>query len=407
VGAFRLRCLHKGHPGGLSVVLPPLILGDMVVGQTLFASHGTYNATPDSFSPQWYLDGAALTDETADTMLVLDAYVGSVITYKEVAHKSAYTDSSLNASSGTSAVTDINLTTPPAISSVTRTSASGDNTSAFGMQVSIAFGSNVYAGYMLRCQVWSTGIFDDDHLVQDIYYELTNDDVVSGANLPANLLAAGLTKIGATQYLGLTVYTTSPNGVGYSYTYSPPISPTDAVLALTWNPGDKASTVVLTSGNLDAANHSGSYAMVRATASKTSGKWYYEVKIVSLGNLGQTGWANASADLNNALGTDNNSVCNFFVGNVFYGGGSVGGGSIGSGAINDIMQMAVDIGAGKVWFGRNNSWDGNPAAGTGGYSVPGIVTFFPAFDAKDGEVLAQFTAASQTYSPPSGFMAIG
>jgi len=54
------------------------------------------------------------------------------------------------------------------------------------------------------------------------------------------------------------------------------------VSLITWNPNDKSSGVTLSNNNLTATivNHTNSY--LRATEGKTSGKWYWEVKIDSI-----------------------------------------------------------------------------------------------------------------------------
>lgn len=78
----------------------------------------------------------------------------------------------------------------------------------------------------------------------------------------------------------------------------------------------------------------------------------------------------------------------------------------------DVIQCAVDTNANKVWFGKNNAWNGDPAAGTGGVSPAGtnlqeglskpVVRLITA----SGQV-ARFRvlAADMVYSIPSGFVA--
>jgi hypothetical protein len=375
----------------------PTLSGDPVVGQTLYTSNGTWSGTVTSYTYQWFKDGAAISGETSDHYLILDMDVGSVFLCKVTAYNVGAASSPAS-SAATSAVTAIDLTS--AITAFTRTSTSGDNSSATGLTFSIAFGSNVYEGYVLRAQVFSDSGLGTQ--TQNIRHVLTHDDLQSGATI--NLLADGLTKLGPTDWLEVGVETTSPNAIFYSFTYGTAISPTDAVIATVWNSGDKNAAITLSAGNLDAATNTASYSMVRATHSKTSGKWYFEVKVINTGNVAHIGWANATASLSNQLGADTNSVAYYTSGSFFYN-GSVPGSS-GAWATNDIIQVCVDADAGKVWFGRNNTFVGSPSAGTGGISVA-VGTFFPAFAARAGEVLAQFTSASQTYTPPSGFTAIG
>lgn len=44
---------------------------------------------------------------------------------------------------------------------------------------------------------------------------------------------------------------------------------------------------------------------------------------------------------------------------------SIGTGSASGAAVGDIISVAVDFDAGKIWFGKNGTWTGNPVAGTG------------------------------------------
>jgi hypothetical protein len=253
---FRLRL----KAGSLGIQAAPTLSGDAVVGQTIYATPGTYAATPDSVTPTWTVGGVTVSDATGDSLLINDIYAGLVIGYSEVAHKAGYVDSASNAATSTGAVANIDgsdgttHTIPSAITAFSRTSSSGDNTSAFGMQISITFGSNVYAGYMTRWEVFSSSTLVDANRTQDVYYRLTDDDLQAGANLPATLLANGFTKMGATSYLRVTVFTTSPNGIGYTYTYPTTLSPTDAAGHRYWK-----YTVT-----------SGSYSVLRSIIAATS-----------------------------------------------------------------------------------------------------------------------------------------
>ena len=81
---------------------------------------------------------------------------------------------------------------------------------------------------------------------------------------------------------------------------------------------------------------------------------------------------------------------------------------------SDVVQVAYDSAAGKLWFGKNNTWQasGDPSAGTGEAfsSVSGtlyvIVTLYQGTTPAPHAITAAFAAADQTYSPPSGFSAL-
>jgi hypothetical protein len=406
----------------------PVITGDPVVGQTLFSSTGTWSNSPTSYSYQWYKDGSAISGETADNYLIRDSDVGSVFKCQVTALNGAGSSSPAS-SANTAAVTAIDNggtagSIPNAITAFSRTSASGDNTSAFGMQISITFGSNVYAGYMTRWEVFSSGTFlDDAHRIQDVYYQLTNDDLQAAANLPATLLANGFTKMGATDYLRVTVFTTSPNGMGYLFIFPTAISPTDATVAMTWSSTDKFGTITLSNGNLTAVGVDGSGVMaIRTNRSMgTTGKFYVEYKMDNANMYGAV--ANATATLsqggNHELFGD--GAANANMATVWKNGYIDYNGTANSGyptyATGDGLDMAVDVDNKKVWW-RVASADGasagswypgasaNPATNTGGLDISamGSAALYPAAQfANGGQCTMRFSGFTRT--PPAGFVA--
>lgn len=73
-------------------------------------------------------------------------------------------------------------------------------------------------------------------------------------------------------------------------------------------------------------------------------------------------------------------------------------------------MIAVDIDAGKIWWGKNGSWfaSGNPSAGTGaGFSglSSSLALLFGANSGSGTKVGTLTEIASYAYSPPSGFTA--
>lgn len=75
---------------------------------------------------------------------------------------------------------------------------------------------------------------------------------------------------------------------------------------------------------------------------------------------------------------------------------------------NDVIGIAFDADAGKLWVATNGSWlSGNPAAGTG-HAVSGITgTLYPTAglsnDPSADTIVANFGATPMAYTPPSGF----
>lgn len=82
-------------------------------------------------------------------------------------------------------------------------------------------------------------------------------------------------------------------------------------------------------------------------------------------------------------------------------------------ANGDRICIAYDTTADKVWFAKNGSFNGNPAAGTGGYVLPAGTTavyamlgMVPLSTGTPTQLTINFGATAFTYTPPSGFTAM-
>ena len=194
-----------------------------------------------------------------------------------------------------------------------------------------------------------------------------------------------------------------------------------------WSAADAAANgMTLSNGGLTVTSANGSgYGTVRGTISQTGGKLYIEFLMsggaVSGGGDPEFGLASAGFIPTSYLGTSNYSMGLFtaatalnigspsadFTSNYLSGFGTV---------VGDIVGLAVDLAAGKIWMADNNGWvgGGNPATGANpmGTFVPPLAgqAFFPAITLRTGASgsgvwTLQSTAASQKYAPPSGFSA--
>lgn len=166
----------------------------------------------------------------------------------------------------------------------------------------------------------------------------------------------------------------------------------------TWNPSDKGAGITLSGGDLTAATATSSDDAVRATSSKSSGKWYWEITIVSGGNPA-IGVANASADLTSYLGGTSDSLALLPAGNILKNGSIVG--SSAAPVPGDIVSIAWDADAGTVTFKVNNA----SSATISGANVP-TGALFPACGGSGGiaatTMTANFGASAFTYTPPVG-----
>jgi hypothetical protein len=177
----------------------------------------------------------------------------------------------------------------------------------------------------------------------------------------------------------------------------------------TWNPADKASGITLSNGNLTATDIG--LGAVRATIARSSGKIYFEVHIDSVGtHTPNIGLADALYSLTTNLGTG-------------AGGGASGnawawqndsttiwhnGTFSGSGAnftTGDVVAVAADLTAGKLWWAVNNAWilSGNPATGANPAFTGVTGTLFPAVSVSGCAVTARLAASAFSFPPPAGF----
>lgn len=186
-------------------------------------------------------------------------------------------------------------------------------------------------------------------------------------------------------------------------------------MAVTWNSGDASANITLSGGSLTATTSSATQGAVRANTSFASGKQYFEVQLAVLsGSVYAVGWANATAALGTAMGSDTNAVTitpninnsQTIINNVNLS-------TLGfAGAQFYTLCIAFDITNKLIWSRYNNGlWNGsataNPATGTGGTSTSTLAAgpYFPVFAANSSgaSAVAYFGGSDMNYAVPSGF----
>jgi hypothetical protein len=178
-----------------------------------------------------------------------------------------------------------------------------------------------------------------------------------------------------------------------------------------WNPSDLGSGWSLSGSNLVATGTTNNTA-ARGTPYVSAGKVYCEVTWTSDGGGGYAatiGVANASASLATYLGGDANGWSYYsFNGKKINNTSQTSYGS--SYAVADIIGVALDMTAGKVWFAKNGTWQnsGDPAAGTGeAFSgLTGSLTIAVGHTGSASGLNDVFTlnvGPSFAYTPPTGF----
>jgi hypothetical protein len=155
-----------------------------------------------------------------------------------------------------------------------------------------------------------------------------------------------------------------------------------------------------------------------AASGMPTGKRYIEAKMTTIHSGTNSQWLIGLAERDTAHA--NGSGGGYTGGNVVYVyqdngnhyGSLAGGSDISSGlgqyVLNDVMQIAYDTDAGKVWMGKNDTWStvsGDPGAGGAGISIPHTNNGY-AFVVASGTsstVSHTFTWGGNDYTKPTGF----
>lgn len=174
-----------------------------------------------------------------------------------------------------------------------------------------------------------------------------------------------------------------------------------------WSTTDKNSNISLFSNNAVAqdSTNTTTWKCVRGAEAKSSGKWYFEVdQLTGIGTAGNishaVGVANASAPLNGYPGTDANSWAHLGDGYKAHSGYTAYGYGW---SLDNRFMVAVDIDAGKIWFGVDGAWfeSGDPADGLNPAFTGVGGTLFPIAGLKNNDSLR--FAMQLAYKPPIGF----
>jgi hypothetical protein len=192
-----------------------------------------------------------------------------------------------------------------------------------------------------------------------------------------------------------------------------------ATVKAEWSATDKSASYTVSSPpRLTATKGLGNEAIVRATVSKNSGKYYFEYVAANLNSFTCCGFANATHALDGEfLGSSPNGISYVPAGQVYV--NNHGKGSGAAFVAGDVVGLAFDITAGKLWTRKNGgNWNNdilanqNPdsAAGpvVGGFLLTelGSGPFYPtAFDANATSVLtANFGQTAYNSAAPTGFL---
>lgn len=193
-------------------------------------------------------------------------------------------------------------------------------------------------------------------------------------------------------------------------------TPGAAATPTTLNPSDKSAQITLSGGNLIMTGSAiASTDNVRSVASYSTGKFYCEMLsgAVATSYAHAIGLANSTASLTAGPGSpDVNSIA-LYDGdtNVYAAGGSAGNSGINYvGAASDVVGMAIDIGAGLIWFRVNGgNWNNNiindPVTGIGGINVSAVSKPWFVIGQSGANAVNTFNFGATAYAntAPSGY----
>jgi hypothetical protein len=187
----------------------------------------------------------------------------------------------------------------------------------------------------------------------------------------------------------------------------------------TWNTAAPlvSSLADPSNGNLDTLGTVGAaWRMAEGTMWAETGKWYYEIEADAIGNEDEfrPGWTQFPTFANIGPGNDNFSWGLQYVNastviNVVHAGGATAYTDTGDLSAGNGINVAIDIDAGKIWFGNNGTWfdSGDPGAGTGGHS-DATISSFPGRPtcgiwSNTNRAIVTFNRADMAYTVPTGF----
>ena len=173
----------------------------------------------------------------------------------------------------------------------------------------------------------------------------------------------------------------------------------------TLNPVNKPSSHTLSNGNLTTAITS--IGGTDSTIGVSSGKWYCEVTLSTVGADTQLGVTNLTSGYVTAyLGQYTTSWgCITFNGNRIHNGSQSAYGS--SFSNGDVGMIALDMDTGKWYCGKNGTWfnSGDPANGTNPAhtGLTGVMKFAIGSNSSSGNHSINFGQRPFAYTPPTGY----
>lgn len=259
--------------------------------------------------------------------------------------------------------------------------------------------------------VWQPARYTGTYGTNGFYLPFTDVATTSGSNAGLGKDFSGNGNYWTTNNISVTAGTTYD-----SMTDVPTLTSSTVANYCVLNPLDRYDNSP-TDGNLTrlGVGHGGSpWSTCRATTGVSSGKWYFEAKLSgstgSVGNNMVGVMTTTTSALNDAYG--GSTTCSYQANGNLQGNNSTG--TVSSAVSGDIIMVAFDVDAGKMWVGKNGTWmnTGVPASGTGNVftALPtSPITPQVSMYGNTGDNYGWYLNFGQqgfTYTPPTGFVAL-
>lgn len=225
----------------------------------------------------------------------------------------------------------------------------------------------------------STTDFGDSSVPASGFYEATvtarYDDVIQIAQV------SGV--YGPGEYLSVTL--TDPDGFDNVF-----------------NPNDAGGGITLSNANRT-VNTSIAGNGVRANSGVSSGKYYWEITINTIGGGFRVGAGTSSANLNGYVGNDYNGYGYHSDGETSYGAITSSYGD--TFTTGDVIGVALDMDNGRIFFSKNGVWQnsGDPVAGTNPAYSSISGTYYPMVSPGSTATATGKMSGVFAYTPPTGF----
>jgi hypothetical protein len=192
----------------------------------------------------------------------------------------------------------------------------------------------------------------------------------------------------------------------------------------TWNRLQTSSSITLNNGNLDAIISGGVLIYSAAgTVEVATGKWYYETVVtagystnyplIGVCDLTQITSAINTSFYSTAGGGDSTGIIARGKTNVYLSNNTSTSDGVTYNYTSDVIMIAFDADLGKVWFGKNGTWNNssNPATNTGGHtfstvSGKGYRPYVQCNADTSNAWTSNFGQRAFAYTAPSGFKAL-